>query len=104
MGFQRITDKDSLNDLLDDDAIIFKHSERCGISQSRRNALADWMNDHSEDIHTVEVRQQRGLSDRIEDVTGVKHESPQIFVIRDGEVTWHASHMSIEPERLSEQV
>ena len=98
MKFERVNSDQALDDLLNDDAVLFKHSERCGISKDRKQALSEMDDDVT--IHAVEVREQRSLSDRIEDETGVEHESPQLLVIRDGDVVWHASHTAISPDDL----
>lgn len=102
MKFERVNSDQILDDLLSDDAVLFKHSERCGISKDRKQALSGMDDDVT--IHTVEVREQRGLSDRIEDETGVQHESPQLLVVQDGDVSWHASHMAISPDELRQHL
>lgn len=102
MEFQPVTTRETLDSLLGRDAILFKHSERCGISQDRKKALEGL--DEDVTVHTVEVREERGLSNMIADETGVTHESPQLLVLRDGDVVWHASHMAISPDKLQEHL
>jgi bacillithiol system protein YtxJ len=51
-------------------------------------------------VRLVEVPRQRELSDAVAERTGLRHQSPQLLVIRDGEVIWHASHWGIERPRL----
>lgn len=43
-------------------------------------------------VHLVVTGDGRHLSAHIEAVTGVRHKSPQAFVLADGKVRWHASH------------
>jgi bacillithiol system protein YtxJ len=40
------------------------------------------------------------LSDTVAERLGVRHESPQALLIKDGRAVWHASHWSITSEAL----
>ena len=51
-------------------------------------------------LELVDVLSQRPLSQAIEAKFGVRHESPQILIIEDGEVMWHASHRGVAPDRV----
>ena len=48
----------------------------------------------------VIVQQARSVSDEIEARTGIEHETPQVFIIRDGKVLWTASHGQIKAEAV----
>jgi bacillithiol system protein YtxJ len=108
-GFVELPDTDSLDRFLAQSngspAIIFKHSNTCGIS-ARAHAEMSRI-EHS--IGLVIVQRARGVSNEIEARTGVAHETPQVFIIRDREVLWTASHGQIKAEaveaalRVSEQ-
>ncbi len=52
------------------------------------------------DIALVVVQKARELSRRIETETGLRHESPQAIVLRNGEAVWSASHWSITIDAL----
>lgn len=43
----------------------------------------------------VEVRAERPLSQLIAARTGIRHESPQIIILRRGSAVWSASHGDI---------
>ena len=45
---------------------------------------------------------QRPLSRLVEERSGVRHESPQTILFRDGAPVWDASHGAITSERLAE--
>ena len=49
------------------------------------------------DVHAylVDVRAERPLSQDIAARTGVRHESPQVIILRRGAVVWSASHEDI---------
>jgi hypothetical protein len=48
-----------------------------------------------EPVYLVDVAQQQDLSRRIAEQTGVRHQSPQVLVLRQGEAVWSASHRAI---------
>ena len=52
---------------------------------------------------TVDVRAQRPLSQLIAARSGVRHESPQIILLRRGVPIWSASHRDITTDALSSQ-
>ncbi len=78
--------------------VLFKHSATCGISQDVRHQVETI----NSDVHIVTVQYGRQISDAIEARTGIRHASPQAFVIVDGKVVYHASHYGIDPSRIAE--
>jgi bacillithiol system protein YtxJ len=99
-GFVELQDTDSLDRFLADSngspAIIFKHSNSCGVS-ARAHAEMSRL-DHS--IGLVVVQEARGVSNEIESRTGVEHETPQVFIMRGQKVLWTASHGQIKAEAI----
>jgi bacillithiol system protein YtxJ len=51
-------------------------------------------------VYLISVRQRRDLARHIAERTGVRHESPQVLVIRDGQVAASASHDRVTAEFL----
>jgi bacillithiol system protein YtxJ len=45
--------------------------------------------------YLVDVRAERPLSQQIAARTGVRHESPQVIILRHGAAVWSASHDEI---------
>lgn len=87
--------------------LIFKHSTRCSISSTALGRLErGWNSDASSAMvpYFLDLLQYRSLSNLVESRFGVKHESPQAIVIRDGEVLFHASHFDIVMNELLEHV
>jgi len=99
-GFVPLVDTDSLDRFLSQSngspAIVFKHSNSCGIS-ARAHAQMLMV---EQPVGLVIVQEARGVSDEIEARTGVVHETPQVFIIRDGRVLWSASHGQIKAEAV----
>ena len=91
-GFVELRDKDSLDRFLAQSngapAIIFKHSNSCGISAGAYEEMSRL----NRQVGLVTVQTARDVSNDIEARTGVAHHTPQVFIIRDGKVMWTASH------------
>lgn len=96
MAFFEVNDQNELDNLFDqsNDApiILFKHSLTCPISHAAYEEMSLLKN---EPVSLVVVQDARVLSNEIAKRTGVRHESPQAMIVRDGEVAWHASHYDI---------
>ncbi len=83
--------------------IIFKHSTTCSISAAAKSKIERQWPDNSlpadTAIYYLDLLRFRPISGQIASELGVEHQSPQLLLLQDGEVRYHASHMSI---RLSE--
>ncbi len=77
--------------------VIFKHSITCGVSSMaiKQFAFNYGASEKNMDIHLLDVRRYREVSNLVAQRFGIVHESPQILVIRDGKVVNHASHAAI---------
>lgn len=99
-GFIEIADLDSLDRFLAQSngspVVIFKHSNSCGISARAHGQMSRL----ERPVGLVTVQKARALSDEIAARTRVGHETPQVFIIRDGEVLWTASHGQIIAEAV----
>ena len=51
-------------------------------------------------VHLVDVARQPDLTRLIALRSGVRHESPQVVVLCDGQVRWSASHFGITAEAV----
>ena len=72
--------------------MIFKHSTTCPIS----SGVYQMVSQVDEDVYLVIVQKARNVSNYIAEKTGIRHESPQTFVIKDGEPVYHASHYDVD--------
>jgi bacillithiol system protein YtxJ len=93
---------DELDALLDESTqhplLLFKHSYSCGISAEALDELVDHLNSAvpgSIRYAMVTVQTHRDLSNAVAKKLGVRHETPQALVIRDGRVVWSASHFRV---------
>jgi bacillithiol system protein YtxJ len=76
--------------------ILFKHSTTCPISA----AAYQQMSRHGGAVSLVVVQKARDISRRIETLTGVGHESPQVIILRNGEAVWSASHWNVTADAV----
>jgi bacillithiol system protein YtxJ len=84
--------------------IFFKHSTRCIISKMvLRNFEENWSALPSNaDTLFLDLLQYRELSNSLAAQLHVKHESPQVIVVRNGKAIYHASHDSINTPDVAE--
>jgi bacillithiol system protein YtxJ len=80
--------------------IVYKHSPTCSLCSWSIRQVQALAEQDGVTIEQVDVLAQRPLSREIEAHFGVRHESPQLLIIDDGVVTWHASHQALRVERM----
>lgn len=83
--------------------LIFKHSTRCGISSMAQNRLNRHETPEEIDFYYLDIIGNRQISGRIAQDFNVRHESPQVLLIRDGICVYNESHSGIEMEEILEQ-
>jgi len=94
-NFFRIEDRASLDSLITDSkqrpVLIFKHSNACSISSRAYREMEKL----EREVNILEVQSTREVSREFADLTGVRHETPQVIVLRDGKAVWNASHFDV---------
>lgn len=85
--------------------VVYKHSTRCGVSAAAYEHVEAFAKSHRDTpVCVIDVLKSRPLSDAVAARFGIRHESPQVIVFRDGEPVWNASHFKITRDTLAEQV
>lgn len=86
-----------------DRVLIFKHSTQCSISSEVYQEFKRFA-DSAQDLPCglVLVIENRELSNAIASRLGIRHESPQAIVVKDGRPVWNSSHWSITTDSLTE--
>ncbi len=74
---------------------IFKHSTRCSISKMVMNRFESTFNTSSISVYLLDLLKYRDLSNKISFDYNVKHESPQLLVIKDKICNLNLSHTNI---------
>lgn len=94
--FLKIDNKEKLDKLITDSKskpiVIFKHSTACGIS----SAAYKEMEKFDGQVNLLEVQSARDVSRELADLTGIRHETPQVIVLKDGKAVWNASHFDVK--------
>jgi bacillithiol system protein YtxJ len=80
--------------------VIFKHSNTCGVS----SMISGRVKGLDAEINLIIVQNNRDVSNELAERTAIRHESPQAFVVKDGNVVYHASHYSIDPDEITRQL
>ena len=89
--------------------LLFKHSFSCGVSAEALDELIDHLNadivaagvpDPRYAIVTVQTH--RDVSNAVSSKLGIRHETPQALLIRDGRVIWSASHFRVTAEAMKQ--
>ncbi len=71
--------------------LVLLHDPYCPISRAAQRDVSRL----SEPIALIDVAAAPELSEAIEERTGIRHESPQIILLRDGAPVWYASHYRV---------
>ena len=102
--FKEINSTEKLDELFEQSnekaVVLFKHSLTCPIS----SGVYEEISNADADINLVVVQTARNISTAIADKTGVRHETPQAIVLKDGKVVYHASHYDVTAEDVEESV
>ncbi len=86
-------------------AVIFKHSTSCNLSAMAHDEVRRYLGrPDATRIALLKVIESRPVSNAVEERTGIRHESPQVLVLRNGAVVWHASHRRVTAEAIAEAV
>ena len=102
--FLEIDDLTALDNLLTNSkqkpVIVFKHSNACSISSRAYRE----MEKVEADVNILVVQSAREVSGELANLTGVRHETPQVIVLRDGKAVWNASHFDVQAGAVVEAV
>ena len=100
-SFHEISDLAALDTLLASagTSVLLLHDPWCPISE---RAWGELESSAAETIVWFDVSERRDFSALVASRTGVRHESPQLFVLIDGNVVWSGSHSRIRATTVNE--
>ena len=89
--------------------LLFKHSRTCGISCEALDELEAHVaqtagNPHNASYKVITVQSHRRVSDSAAQRFGIRHETPQAILLKEGRVVWNASHFRITAEALGRAI
>ena len=106
----KLTDIEQLNEIIQESkttpVIIYKHSTRCGISTMAENNLEqgwDQLKPHAK-FYYLDLIRYRDISTAIAETFNVRHQSPQILIIKNGRSVYDVSHYDIKVEAILENI
>lgn len=106
----RLEAVDELDRLLQQSAqepvLLFKHSYTCGVSAEALDEVVAHLNEraHATPVAMVTVQTHRSVSNAVSARLGVRHETPQALLIRDGKVVWSASHFRVTSRAVDQAI
>lgn len=85
--------------------VLYKHSPSCLLSTvARREVVALDRALPEIPVYQVDVIREHGLSARIAADLQVRHESPQVILIRHGRAAWDTSHSRVKAGTMVAQL
>lgn len=106
----KLSSEQQLNELLEQSAekpvVILKHSTRCNISSMVKSRLESKWKPDTESIVPVylDLISYRDISNKLAQISGVRHESPQVLIFSNGKIVYNASHTSIDASTIEQQI
>ena len=106
MNWQTITSVHDVEALIERSksvpCLILKHSTRCPISSmAMRRLEGNWdIQEDKVETYYLDLIQYRQVSNFIAEEFGIRHESPQALLIKDGRCIHDASHLDITADQL----
>lgn len=80
--------------------VLFKHSTTCPISAGVHQEISGV----DADINLIVMQKARNVSDEIARRTGIRHESPQAIILRNGKAVYHAAHYDVTAEDIDSKL
>tara|TARA_R110000868_G_scaffold383578_6_gene650643 strand:- start:20729 stop:21112 length:384 start_codon:yes stop_codon:yes gene_type:complete len=82
--------------------VILKHSNSCGVSFFAKKGLDSIPPEDlsNAEMYIVDVIRDRNLAYYLADRFSIRHESPQVLVIKNEKVIWHGSHNEVNDKNL----
>ena len=85
--------------------LLFKHSRYCGVSCEALDELQSHIDSRTPgtvSYKMITVQAHRSVSDAVAQRLGIRHETPQAILLRDGKAVWNASHFRITASQLDQ--
>jgi len=102
LDWKPLTSVDDIRDITENTShsttcVIFKHSTTCSLSAIAKHRMKDLTaaSPNGYLFFYLDLLSYRPVSNFIAETYGVRHESPQVLVIKDGECVYYESHLSI---------
>jgi bacillithiol system protein YtxJ len=86
--------------------LLFKHSYACGTSAEALDELLSHLDERAGQarVGIVTVQTDRAVSNAVTARLGIRHETPQILLVRDSRVVWSASHFHVTADEIARAI
>lgn len=84
--------------------LIFKHSATCPLSARMQQEITPLSTSGILPIYKLVVQESRSVSNKIEQMFGIRHESPQVILLYDHSPIFDASHGRISAEAIQKTI
>jgi bacillithiol system protein YtxJ len=104
MGFIALQSEEGLRQAIERSrgapVVLFKHSSACSLSAYAYHELGRLTHPADPPVYVLVVQAERSLSNAVERRFGIRHQSPQVIVLYDGEPVYDASHGRVTAETV----
>ena len=86
--------------------LIYKHSINCHISGAAKERLEEGLSDGrlKMPIYILTVQESRDISEKIAEEFEIKHETPQVIVVKNRVPIYNESHYKVDPDIILENI
>ncbi len=78
---------------------VLKHSTTCPVSTAAYREFDASITAIPK--YFLRIQDNRPVSNEIESDLGIRHESPQLFLLKDGTALWQATHYAISKSKIN---
>jgi len=87
--------QDLLDQSMNESVFLFKHSIRCGVSSMVLSRFEKQMRERNKKYYFLNILANRDLSNWIAGELNIRHESPQLIVLKEAKVIAYDSHYNL---------
>jgi bacillithiol system protein YtxJ len=85
--------------------LFFKHSTRCSVSSMALRFFESEIEiKENACYYFIDLISYREVSNRLAELSGVQHQSPQVILLKNDQVIYQASHHSIDANQINKLI
>ncbi len=107
-SIEQMMSVEKLNEVLGDSSkqpvVLYKHSNTCPSSFFSKREIEAVSDAFDGPIYEIVVQMARDVSNEIAGRFNIRHETPQVIIVVNGEATYHQSHGGIRREGILKEL